>query len=139
MGYEGCGIDLTKYRQDDIFSESKGIYEYDAINPENLQIRKNHNVFYLKMSKWNPYQHWGEYLGYRIASRIGFKTCEAQIYKRPRFGNPDIDDIGVISFVEKAEEMSTNVEFISTEKDEGMQLYRAFDGIAAILRYHVEY
>jgi peptide subunit release factor 1 (eRF1) len=42
-------------------------------------------------------------------------------------------------FVEKAEEMSTNVEFISTETDEGMQLYRAFGGIAAILRYHVEY
>ena len=40
-------------------------------------------------------------------------------------------------FVEKAEEMSTNVEFISTETDEGMQLYRAFGGIAAILRYHV--
>ena len=42
-------------------------------------------------------------------------------------------------FVEKAEEMSTSVEFISTETDEGMQLYRAFGGIAAILRYHVEY
>ena len=42
-------------------------------------------------------------------------------------------------FVEKAEEMSTNVEFISTETDEGMQLFRAFGGIAAILRYHVEY
>ena len=40
-------------------------------------------------------------------------------------------------FVEKAEEMSTNVEFISTETDEGMQLFRAFGGIAAILRYHV--
>ena len=41
-------------------------------------------------------------------------------------------------FVEKAEEMNTNVEFISTETEEGMQLFRAFGGIAAVLRYYVE-
>lgn len=40
-------------------------------------------------------------------------------------------------FVEKAEEMNTEVEFISSETEEGMQLLRAFGGIAAILRYHV--
>ena len=40
-------------------------------------------------------------------------------------------------FVERAEEMNTNVEFISTETEEGMQLLRAFGGIAAILRYNV--
>ena len=40
-------------------------------------------------------------------------------------------------FVEKAEEMNTQVEFISTETEEGMQLARAFGGIAAILRYYV--
>ena len=42
-------------------------------------------------------------------------------------------------FVEKAEEMNTVVEFISTETEEGMQLFRAFGGIAAVLRYYVEY
>jgi peptide chain release factor subunit 1 len=41
--------------------------------------------------------------------------------------------------VEKAEEMNTSVEFISTETEEGMQLFRAFGGIAAVLRYYVEY
>lgn len=40
-------------------------------------------------------------------------------------------------FVGKAEEMNTHVEFISTETEEGMQLLRAFGGVAAILRYHV--
>ena len=42
-------------------------------------------------------------------------------------------------FIEKAEEMNTDVEFISTETEEGMQLFRAFGGIAAIMRYYVEY
>ena len=45
----------------------------------------------------------------------------------------------VDELVAKAEEMNANVEFISTETEEGMQLFRAFGGIAAILRYHVEY
>ncbi|WP_295725798.1 peptide chain release factor aRF-1 [uncultured Methanobrevibacter sp.] len=40
-------------------------------------------------------------------------------------------------FVDMAEEMNSNVEFISTETEEGMQLYRAFGGIGAILRYYV--
>jgi peptide chain release factor subunit 1 len=42
-------------------------------------------------------------------------------------------------FVELAEEMNTDVEFISTETEEGTQIYRAFGGIAAILRYYVDY
>ncbi|WP_305514830.1 peptide chain release factor aRF-1 [Methanobrevibacter sp. V14] len=42
-------------------------------------------------------------------------------------------------FVERAEEVNTDVEFISTETEEGMQLLRAFGGIAAVLRYYVEY
>jgi len=47
----------------------------------------------------------------------------------------DLDD----EFVELAEEMNTDVEFISTETEEGMQIFRAFGGIAAILRYYVDY
>ena len=47
----------------------------------------------------------------------------------------DLDD----EFVELAEEMNTDVEFISTETEEGMQIFRAFGGIAAVLRYYVDY
>ena len=36
-----------------------------------------------------------------------------------------------------ADETASNVEIISTETEEGMQLFRAFGGIAAILRYHI--
>lgn len=43
----------------------------------------------------------------------------------------------VDTFVDMAEEVGSNVELISTETEEGMQLYRAFGGIAAILRYHI--
>ena len=45
----------------------------------------------------------------------------------------------VDELVAKAEEMNANVEFISTETEEGMQLFRAFGGIAAVLRYYVDY
>ncbi|MEN6329679.1 MAG: peptide chain release factor aRF-1 [Methanobacteriaceae archaeon] len=40
-------------------------------------------------------------------------------------------------FVEMAEEVGSEVEIISTETEEGMQLFRAFGGIGAILRYKV--
>lgn len=40
-------------------------------------------------------------------------------------------------FVELAEEVGSEVEIISTETEEGMQLLRAFGGIGAILRYRV--
>ena len=50
------------------------------------------------------------------------------------------DSIDLVDeLIEKAEEMNANVEFISTETEEGTQLFRAFGGIAAILRYHIEY
>ena len=50
----------------------------------------------------------------------------------------DSSELLVDYFVERAEEMNTHVEFISTETEEGMQLLRAFGGIAAILRYRVK-
>ncbi|MGZ7067361.1 MAG: peptide chain release factor aRF-1, partial [Methanobacterium sp.] len=40
-------------------------------------------------------------------------------------------------FVDMAEEVGSEVEIISTETEEGMQLMKAFGGIAAILRYRV--
>lgn len=40
-------------------------------------------------------------------------------------------------FVEMAEEVGSEVEIISTETEEGMQLLKAFGGIGAILRYRV--
>lgn len=43
----------------------------------------------------------------------------------------------VDDFVDKAEEMDSNIEFISSDTEEGMQLLKAFGGVAAILRYYV--
>ena len=43
----------------------------------------------------------------------------------------------VDDFVEMAEEVGSDVEIISTETEEGVQLFKAFGGIAAILRYKV--
>jgi peptide chain release factor subunit 1 len=40
-------------------------------------------------------------------------------------------------FVDMAEEVGSEVELVSTETEEGMQLFRAFGGIGAILRYRV--
>jgi peptide chain release factor subunit 1 len=40
-------------------------------------------------------------------------------------------------FVKLAEEVGSEVEIISTETEEGMQLLRAFGGFGAILRYRV--
>lgn len=40
-------------------------------------------------------------------------------------------------FVDMAEEVGSEIEIISTETEEGMQLIRAFGGIAAVLRYRV--
>ncbi|RBQ24109.1 Peptide chain release factor subunit 1 [Candidatus Methanobinarius endosymbioticus] len=43
----------------------------------------------------------------------------------------------VDDFVKMAEEVDSDIEIISTETEEGMQLLKAFGGIAAILRYRV--
>lgn len=49
---------------------------------------------------------------------------------KPEEGRDLIDE-----FVEMAEEVGSEVEIISTETEEGMQLSKAFGGITAILRY----
>lgn len=50
----------------------------------------------------------------------------------------EIDRLDVIKeFLEIAEEMSSDIELISSETEEGTQLLKAFGGIAAILRYKV--
>lgn len=43
----------------------------------------------------------------------------------------------ISEFIKLAEEVGSDVEIISTETEEGMQLFRAFGGIGAILRYRV--
>ena len=43
-----------------------------------------------------------------------------------------IEDLDIID-----EDLGSSVEIISTETEEGSQLYRAFGGIGAILRYNV--
>jgi peptide chain release factor subunit 1 len=48
----------------------------------------------------------------------------------------DTEDV-IDDFVKLAEEVGSEVEIISTETEEGMQLLKAFGGIGAILRYRV--
>ena len=79
-------------------------------------------------------------------------VCEFQISKTIKNGEADeelvckecnekmkiikSEDI-IDELVLLADETASNVEIISTETEEGMQLFRAFGGIAAILRYHI--
>ncbi|HMK47741.1 MAG TPA: peptide chain release factor aRF-1 [Methanocella sp.] len=46
----------------------------------------------------------------------------------------NVDVVEELSLI--AEQMNTEVEFVSTDFEEGEQLFNAFGGIAAILRYH---
>lgn len=64
------------------------------------------------------------------AEEIACPTCGEKI--KTEEGRDLIDD-----FVDMAEEVGSEVEIISTETEEGMQLLRAFGGVAAILRYRM--
>lgn len=101
MKYEGKPIDTVKYKQVDIYSSSKGIYEYYAITPQNEEIRKNHNNFFLKLSKWSREQHIGEKLAEIFAKRCGFNACDVDLYKSER-PYTEYWDYGAISYVEKS-------------------------------------
>ncbi|MCQ2977233.1 MAG: peptide chain release factor aRF-1 [archaeon] len=50
---------------------------------------------------------------------------------------PSNEEDLIENFAKIAEELGSTVEIISTETDEGMQIFRGFGGIAAILRYKV--
>lgn len=103
MKYEGKPIDTTKYKEVDVYSTSKGIYEFQAREPENTNIRKNHNNFFLKLSKWSREQHIGEKLAELIAKEANFSVCDVELYKAPRPYTQHWD-YGAISYVEKAEQ-----------------------------------
>jgi len=63
-----------------------------------------------------------------------------EIIKCPKCGNTMeiIEKVDIVEeFVELAEKTSADVEIISRESEEGEILYRAFGGIAAILRYKI--
>ena len=79
-----------------------------------------------------PQCGWQKVVTPRKSDDLDFKceNCNEQMKEESRV---DLVDV----FVEMAEEVGSNVELISTETDEGVQLYRAFGGIAAILRYHI--
>lgn len=66
-------------------------------------------------------------------STIQDKTCPNCNEKMKVEETTDIID----DFVEIAEEVGSEVEIISTETEEGMQLLRAFGGVGAILRYRL--
>ena len=64
------------------------------------------------------------------SEEISCPTCGEKI--KTEEGRDLIDD-----FMDMVEEVGSEIEIISTETEEGIQLIRAFGGIAAILRYHV--
>lgn len=101
MKYVGKPLNLEKYVKVDDYSREKGIYEFQAKKTENELSRKNHNSFFLKLSKWDTEQHLAEMLGFLIAKKIGFKVCDAEMLKSPRAGTPYYDT-GVLSYVEKS-------------------------------------
>ena len=101
MKYVGKPLNLEKYVKVDDYSREKGIYKFEAKRPENELSRKNHNSFFLKLSKWDAEQHLAEMLGFLIAKKVGFKVCEAEMLKSQRVGTPYFDT-GVLSYVEKS-------------------------------------
>ncbi|MGA2675505.1 MAG: peptide chain release factor aRF-1 [Methanobacterium sp.] len=64
------------------------------------------------------------------SEEISCPTCGEKI--KTEEGRDLIDD-----FLDMVEEVGSEIEIISTETEEGVQLIRAFGGIAAILRYHI--
>lgn len=66
-------------------------------------------------------------------STVQEKTCPKCNEKMKVVETTDIID----DFVEIAEEVGSEVEIISTETEEGMQLLKAFGGVGAILRYRL--
>ena len=64
------------------------------------------------------------------SEEISCPTCGEKI--KTEEGRDLIDD-----FMDMVEEVGSEIEIISTETEEGVQLIRAFGGIAAILRYHI--
>lgn len=75
-----------------------------------------------------------------VKSQLQANNLKQKCPECGEFNLKEQDSIDLVDeLMEKADEMNAKVEFISTETEEGTQLYRAFGGIAAILRYHIEY
>jgi peptide chain release factor subunit 1 len=70
---------------------------------------------------------------YKNANEDSEKICKKCNEKMKITESKDVID----DFVEMAEEVGSDVEIISTETEEGIQLLRAFGGIGAVLRYRV--
>ncbi|MGN1330090.1 MAG: hypothetical protein ACI4VN_01970 [Clostridia bacterium] len=102
MKYKGRTLDSKEYFLADIYNESRGIYEYRRKEPQNETSRKNHNGLFLKISKWSNTLHIGELVGCLIAQKIGFKTCDVELFRQHRIRN--LYDIGAISYIELAKD-----------------------------------
>ncbi len=74
--------------------------------------------------------HTSEYTSKNSESEIE-ETCQNCNEKMKVAESKDVID----DFVEMSEEVGSEVEIVSTETEEGMQLLRAFGGIGAVLRY----
>lgn len=80
-----------------------GLFEYQAINPTDLENRKNKNNFFFKRTIWINDAHLGEMLAWIIANKIGFKICDVELYKKPLMKKGKYDQ-GILSYVEKSED-----------------------------------
>lgn len=80
-----------------------GLFEYQAINPTDLDNRKNKNNFFFKRTIWINDAHLGEMLAWIIANKIGFKICDVELYKKPLMKKGKYDQ-GILSYVEKSED-----------------------------------
>ncbi len=74
--------------------------------------------------------HTSEYTTKNSESEVE-KTCNSCNEKMKFVESKDVID----DFVEMSEEVGSEIEIVSTETEEGMQLLRAFGGIGAVLRY----
>jgi peptide chain release factor subunit 1 len=70
---------------------------------------------------------------FKIEAEVTEKVCKNCGDKMKISSSIDI----INDFVELAEDVGSEVEIISTETEEGMQLLKAFGGVGAILRYRV--
>ena len=95
--------DISGYKLEDVYSESDRIYQYTNSSLRDPENRKNRASFYLKISKWSPDSHFGEYIGFKIAQMIGFKCCDVELYKSPPQGVNKMIEYGALSFVELSE------------------------------------
>lgn len=102
MKYSGKPINLDKYYLESQDSTRNYVFEYKAKNPENCNLRDNHNNFFFKRNIFSKDLHIGDFLASIIGEKVGFKVCDATLYKT-LLPNGKFD-IGILSYVSLSED-----------------------------------